>query len=131
MPNPSWWSPGQDAPNPYSSAPQSQGHKTSEEPTGGRRQAGTSPDPGLQAAVGRFVVKGALGAEITATAPIYRLPEVDRPAWVGGLVGLLGLISGPGEVSVQQAGSQLVGHQGPDSAATNPVFPASWVVGGM
>ena len=37
----------------------------------------------------RFVVEGAVPADVTATGPIYRLPEVDGPAWVGGLVGLL------------------------------------------
>ena len=76
------------------SASHPHGDKTGEESTGGRCQARTSPDPGLKAAVGRFVVEGAVRAEVTATAPIYRLPEVDGLAWVGGLVGLLGLIPG-------------------------------------
>src|SRR5829696_9585914 len=73
------------------SASHPHGDKTSEESTGGRGQARTSPDPGLKTAVDRFVVEGAVPAEVTATAPIHRLPEVDGPAWVGGLVGLLGL----------------------------------------
>jgi hypothetical protein len=62
---------------------------------------------------------------------VHKLPEVDGPLWVGGLVRLLGLIPGPGQVAVQQAGHQLVRRQGPDGAASDPVLPAPRVVGGV
>jgi hypothetical protein len=88
-------------------------------------------NPGLETAVDRFVVEGAVRAEVATTPSIHRLPEVDGPVWVGGLVGLLGLIPGPGQVAVQHPGHKLVRRQGPDSAATDPVLPAPWVVGGV
>jgi hypothetical protein len=65
-------------------------------------------EPHLGAAVDRFRVEGAVGAEVAAARPVGRVPQVHGCVGVGRLLALLGLVPGPGQVSVEQAGGELV-----------------------
>src|SRR6185312_10297559 len=87
--------------------------------------------PQLNAGPGGLVVEDAVSAEVAAVATVRRLPQVHRLIGRTGVVCLLGVEAGPGQVTIQDSGCYRVGCQRAHRAAADPVFAPPRVISGI
>ena len=76
------------------------------------------------------VVEEAVRTMVVPARSVDGLPQVVRPSGRDLLVRLLRVISGPGQVPVEQGGKHLVGEDGRGGAGTDAVLLPAWVIRG-
>ncbi len=86
--------------------------------------------PQLRAAAMGAVVEDAVRAVVVPARPVGGLPEVVRPSGLDLLPGLLGAVSGAGEIAIKQRGDDPVREDSGRRAGADPVLLPARVIGG-